>query len=110
MVSTSIGGSVVECSPATRAARVRFPADAHFEHFYVRLQTCPWVWERKNHFATEFSSQIAEWPVSSSHFIVSNVLSPKYNDRPFGSSSFYSLIYSFIHVSVTCFPNICMFL
>ena len=25
---TSIGGSVVECSPATRAARVRFPADA----------------------------------------------------------------------------------
>ena len=26
--STSIGGSVVECSPATRAARVRFPADA----------------------------------------------------------------------------------
>ena len=24
----SIGGSVVECSPATRAARVRFPADA----------------------------------------------------------------------------------
>jgi hypothetical protein len=28
--ATSIGGSVVECSPATRAARVRFPADAHF--------------------------------------------------------------------------------
>jgi hypothetical protein len=27
---TSIGGSVVECSPATRAARVRFPADADF--------------------------------------------------------------------------------
>ena len=26
----SIGGSVVECSPATRAARVRFPADASF--------------------------------------------------------------------------------
>ena len=26
----SIGGSVVECSPATRAARVRFPADATF--------------------------------------------------------------------------------
>ena len=26
----SIGGSVVECSPATRAARVRFPADAKF--------------------------------------------------------------------------------
>ena len=26
--TTSIGGSVVECSPATRAARVRFPADA----------------------------------------------------------------------------------
>ena len=25
-----IGGSVVECSPATRAARVRFPADASF--------------------------------------------------------------------------------
>ena len=31
----SIGGSVVECSPATRAARVRFPADAHFCQFYV---------------------------------------------------------------------------
>ena len=27
---SSIGGSVVECSPATRAARVRFPADATF--------------------------------------------------------------------------------
>ena len=26
----SIGGSVVECSPATRATRVRFPADAFF--------------------------------------------------------------------------------
>ena len=25
-----IGGSVVECSPATRAARVRFPANATF--------------------------------------------------------------------------------
>ena len=29
-VLISIGGSVVECSPATRAARVRFPADASF--------------------------------------------------------------------------------
>ena len=30
----SIGGSVVECSPATRAARVRFPDDANiFFHF-----------------------------------------------------------------------------
>ena len=28
-VNIRIGGSVVECSPATRAARVRFPADAH---------------------------------------------------------------------------------
>ncbi|XP_003376243.1 conserved hypothetical protein [Trichinella spiralis] len=25
----SVGGSVVECSPATRATRVRFPADAN---------------------------------------------------------------------------------
>ena len=29
----SIVGSMVECSPATRAARVRFPDDAIFEHF-----------------------------------------------------------------------------
>ena len=29
MIYNSIGGSVVECSPATRAARVRFPADAY---------------------------------------------------------------------------------
>ena len=28
MYFVGIGGSVVECSPATRAARVRFPADA----------------------------------------------------------------------------------
>ena len=35
VVYVSIGGSVVECSPATRAARVRFPADAHFCQFYV---------------------------------------------------------------------------
>lgn len=30
--NNSIGGSVVECSPATRAARVRFPADANLYH------------------------------------------------------------------------------
>ena len=30
-----IGGSVVECSPAVRAARVRFPADAHFFPCFV---------------------------------------------------------------------------
>ena len=30
-----IGGSVVEFSPATRAARVRFPADANFGFFNV---------------------------------------------------------------------------
>ena len=30
ILSVSIGGSVVECSPATRAARVRFPAYATF--------------------------------------------------------------------------------
>ena len=29
----SIVGSVVECSPATRAARVRFPDDANFYDF-----------------------------------------------------------------------------
>ena len=29
-LSSSTGGSVVECSPATRAARVRFPASATF--------------------------------------------------------------------------------
>ena len=29
-MSSSIVGSVVECSPATRAARVRFPDDANF--------------------------------------------------------------------------------
>uniref|UniRef100_A0A0M3HZ14 Uncharacterized protein n=1 Tax=Ascaris lumbricoides TaxID=6252 RepID=A0A0M3HZ14_ASCLU len=33
-ILTSVGGSVVECSPATRAARVRFPADA------TRLKPC----------------------------------------------------------------------
>ena len=31
---TGIGGSVVECSPATRAARVRFPADANVLFFF----------------------------------------------------------------------------
>ena len=29
-IRVCIGGSVVECSPATRAARVRFPADASY--------------------------------------------------------------------------------
>ena len=33
----SIGGSVVECSPATRAARVRFPADATFNLLFFDL-------------------------------------------------------------------------
>ena len=35
-----IGGSVVECSPATRAARVRFPADASFRLFPLDLEAC----------------------------------------------------------------------
>ena len=35
-----IGGSVVECSPATRAARVRFPADAIFKLAPRRCQLC----------------------------------------------------------------------
>ena len=31
---------MVECSPATRAARVRFPADAHiFISFLIRIAT-----------------------------------------------------------------------
>ena len=36
----SIDGSVVECSPATRAARVRFPVDAvaflHFSTVFIK--------------------------------------------------------------------------
>ncbi|GIY48930.1 hypothetical protein CEXT_44871 [Caerostris extrusa] len=32
-----IGGSVVECSPAMQAARVRFPADARFLSFFSQL-------------------------------------------------------------------------
>jgi hypothetical protein len=32
----SISGSVVECSPATRAARVRFPADAVTFYYYLQ--------------------------------------------------------------------------
>jgi hypothetical protein len=32
--SSGIVGSVVECSPATRAARVRFPDDAKFLKFF----------------------------------------------------------------------------
>ena len=32
----SIVGSVVECSPATRAARVRFPDDAVY--FFIKLE------------------------------------------------------------------------
>ena len=35
----SIGGSVVECSPATRAARVRFPADAILLFYFFYLVT-----------------------------------------------------------------------
>ena len=30
-------GSVVECSPATRAARVRFPDDAIFCHSFLKV-------------------------------------------------------------------------
>ncbi|GIY48900.1 hypothetical protein CEXT_44721 [Caerostris extrusa] len=30
----SVGGSVVECSPATRAERVRFPVDGRFLSFF----------------------------------------------------------------------------
>ena len=38
LCGTRIGGSVVECSPATRAARVRFPADASFRISLVDYQ------------------------------------------------------------------------
>ena len=34
----SIVGSVVECSPATRAARVRFPDDAVITNLFVKFQ------------------------------------------------------------------------
>ena len=33
-----IVGSVVECSPATRAARVRFPDDAIFYHSFLKVK------------------------------------------------------------------------
>jgi hypothetical protein len=39
-VSISTGGSVVECSPATRAARVRFPASAFI--FYGLIKIFHW--------------------------------------------------------------------
>ena len=35
--NTSIDGSVVECSPATRAARVRFPVDANLYTFSLNV-------------------------------------------------------------------------
>ena len=40
---SSIVGSVVECSPATRAARVRFPDDADFfspKIFFIKFKIC----------------------------------------------------------------------
>ena len=37
MRELSIGGSVVECSPATRATRVRFPANALSEKYFILL-------------------------------------------------------------------------
>ena len=46
-ISVSIGGSVVECSPATRATRVRFPADAHFSAPTIRANeafSIPFAW------------------------------------------------------------------
>ena len=43
-----IGGSVVECSPATRAARVRFPADARCFRSFTFTISCKtqtsWYW------------------------------------------------------------------
>ena len=42
--AVSIVGSVVECSPATRAARVRFPDDATVFFFYLRHQL-HFVWD-----------------------------------------------------------------
>ena len=66
----SIGGSVVECSPATRAARVRFPADATqfysvifqfyspsplVNHLYQDVYTHSITWLNKN---TSFISQL----------------------------------------------------
>ena len=39
-LSVSIVGSVVECSPATRAARVRFPDDANFFFSFLQASKC----------------------------------------------------------------------
>ena len=38
-ICNGIGGSVVECSPATRAARVPFPADASFFFLFRQIFT-----------------------------------------------------------------------
>ena len=48
-----IGGSVVECSPATRAARVRFPADAVFSllsTLWTREKVIEYIYAHTDHY------------------------------------------------------------
>ncbi|KFD67761.1 hypothetical protein M514_20056 [Trichuris suis] len=49
----SVGGSVVECSPATRATRVRFPADAVFGSFTLFVAYIPQEFHVDTHLLTQ---------------------------------------------------------
>ncbi|GIY48896.1 hypothetical protein CEXT_44701 [Caerostris extrusa] len=51
----NIGSSVVECSPATRATRFRFPADDRFLPFFQPADRTIFSAQRNFHAAMHFS-------------------------------------------------------
>ena len=69
--SPGIGGSVVECSPAMRAARVRFPADAFSLSTITTQQTPLYL---PPHYPGVSTSLIQ--PVSGDHVVPRQVVDP----------------------------------
>ena len=77
---TSTGGSVVEFSPATREARVRFPASAVFLHYFSFVSHFPISHRNKSIWSIAFPSWLSF--LSSWKMLVSR-------DRKFGWHKFW---------------------
>ena len=80
-----MGGSVVEFSPATREARVRFPAHAESSPFWSSRPHCPWTACAVHHTSSTYTDTLhwatahTLWPVSLASPHSDNYLEPPSN-------------------------------
>ena len=61
-----MGGSVVEFSPATREARVRFPAHAESSPFWSSRPHCPWTACAVHHTSSTYTDTL-HWATGPLH-------------------------------------------